>query len=373
MRAPERLHLLDVLRGLAAMAVIVFHWQFWGTDSHRLAPPGGFAFPRAVAEALLAFFYQCGASAVGLFFTLSGFVFFWLFRDAVHAGRVSGWGFFVDRFSRLYPLHLVTLVLVAIGQHLYAAMNNGLGWNSPVNDAANFVGQLLVFPLWTRSRTIEFNLPVWSLVVEALLYVVFFVVARRTRLGAGWTLLMLAVAGGANWYSDDIGYGMSSFFMGGLAYVAFERGAGAMERPLAMLVGASWLFALVFGCGVINLVSTPLAFIDRWYAVYVLFPSTVLYLAHVEARRGPMGVRWAWIGDATYAMYLLGFPLMLAIAVAVRACGGSFDGLQSPVVMLAFLAVTIVLSLACHRGFERPVQKWLRRRLLAAPQPRSTR
>ena len=370
MHAPQRFYALDVLRGLAAIVVLVFHWQFWGSDSNRLDPPGGFSFYRAAGEAGLSFFYQCGASAVGLFFTLSGFIFYWLFRDAIHDRQVGAWQFFVDRFSRLYPLHLATLVLTAIGQHFYAVTNHGVGWTSPANTFSNFVEQLIVVPLWTRHRDIEFNLPVWSLIVEALVYVVFFAAMRRVRLRLAGTVLMVAMGNVANWYSSDIGYGLTSFFMGGLVYLAFEWAKDKrIERLLLIVVSASWVCAIFFGAGFLNLATTPLAFLDHTYAVYVLFPSTILYVAIVEARRGPMAIGWAWLGDATYSMYLLGFPAMLALALAVRASGHSLDVIQSPLALIGFVAVIIAIALASHRHFERPAQDWIRRRLLrSAPE-----
>ena len=365
MRAPQRFYVLDVLRGLAAIAVLVFHWQFWGNDSNRLEPPGGFPLYRAVGEACLTFFYQCGAAAVGLFFTLSGFIFYWLFRDAIHERRVGARQFFVDRFSRLYPLHLATLILTAIGQHFYAPMNHGVGWASPTNSFSNFVKQLIVVPLWTRHRDIEFNLPVWSLVVEALVYVVFFAATRRASLGLVGTVLMVALGNVANWYSSDIGYGLTSFFMGGLAYLVFDRLEDRrIERLLLIVVCASWAFAIFFGAGLLNLSTTPLAFLDHTYAVYVLFPSTILYLAMLEARQGPTAAGWTWLGDATYSMYLLGFPSMLALALAMRASGHSLNIIQSPLALLAFLATIIPIALASHRYFERPMQDWIRRRFL---------
>jgi peptidoglycan/LPS O-acetylase OafA/YrhL len=364
MHAPQRFYLLDVLRGSAAIAVLIFHWQFWGNDSNRLEPASGFPLYRALGEASLTFFYQCGAAAVGLFFTLSGFIFYWLFRNAINEQRVGAWQFFVDRFSRLYPLHLATLIVTAIGQHFYALMNHGVGWTSPANSFSNFLKQLVVVPLWTRHRDIEFNLPVWSLVVEVLAYVLFFVAARRARPAMFVTILMIALGSLANWYSTDIGYGLTSFFMGGLVYLTFDRLEDSrIERPLFIVVGVSWAFAIFFGTGLLNLAATPIAFLDHTYAVYVLFPSTLLYVAMVEARRGPTAAGWAWLGDATYSMYLLGFPLMLALALAIRASGHSFNSIQSPLALLVFLAVIIPIALASHRYFERPTQDWIRRRL----------
>lgn len=363
MRAPDRLHGLDALRGFAAVSVVIFHWQFWGRDVNRIAPPGGFGFPRAIGEAALSFFYRCGLSAVGLFFTLSGFVFYWLYRDAVRRGEVDGRRFAVDRASRLYPLYFATLVWAWAGHNLYAWMNQGPDWSSGVNDLWGFVRQALVFPLWTPHRVIGFNLPSWSLAVEALMYVLFFVLARRAWLGVAGTIAMVALASLVKFYSEDIGYGMASFFMGGLAFLAFERAdAARVMRPLGLVLGASWFLAIVFGSGVLDLAATPLRLLDHHFAVYVLFPATVLYLALAESIRGPIAPGLGWFGDATYSIYLLHFPLMLTVAIAMRASGGDFQKLQSPWSLAAFVVAVSLLGVACHRVFERPAQGWIRRR-----------
>ncbi len=363
MRAPERLFGLDAMRGFAALSVVVFHWQFWGVDVNRTAPAGGFPLPRAIGEAFLAFFYQCGMSAVGLFFTLSGFVFYWLYRNAIEARRVGGRWFFVDRFSRLYPLYFVTLLWAWGGHNLYAWMNQGPNWSSGVNDFTGFLRQVFVFPLWTPHRVIGFNLPAWSLAVEALLYTLFYFLARRATARLVTTLAMLLVAVVAGRYSSDISYGMTSFFMGGLCYVVFELVEGAwLERTLRVIVGLSWLLAIVFGCGLVRLALTPLAFLDHFYAMYVLFPATVLYLALLETRRGPVGRGLTWLGDSTYAIYLIHFPLMLTTAIAWHSVGGDFQRLRSPFVLATFIVVVVLLALASHRFFERPVQAWIRRR-----------
>ena len=355
MRAPERLHALDALRGFAAVAVVFFHWQFWGQDPN----PG----QDALANAVRTFFYQCGISAVGLFFTLSGFIFHWLFRSPIQRRTVGGRWFFVDRFSRLYPLYFLTLLWAWGGHDLYAWMNQGSNWSSGVNDFTGFLRQLFVFPLWTPRRVIGFNLPAWSLAVEALMYLLFFVLARRSLLGFAGTLAMLLLALPMQLYSADIAYGMTSFFMGGMCWLAFERVESRWpERVLGLVVIVSWLATIVFGSGIVNLALTPLAFLDHFYAMYVLFPATVLYLAILETRKGPIARGAGWFGDATYAIYLLHFPLMLTTAILFRATGGDFQALRSPLSLAIFLLVLIPLALASHRFFERPVQQWIRRR-----------
>jgi peptidoglycan/LPS O-acetylase OafA/YrhL len=74
---------------------------------------------RLPLHGLLRPFYEAGEYGVWVFWCISGFIFFWKYRDAIHDRSMHGWTFFVFRLSRLYPLHLVTLALVAILQSAY--------------------------------------------------------------------------------------------------------------------------------------------------------------------------------------------------------------------------------------------------------------
>ena len=363
-RPALRLHGLDAVRGFAALSVVIFHWQFWG----RSAPSAGPSLIESLGNTFFNFFYQCGVSAVGLFFVLSGFVFYWLFRDAIETKRLDGRAFVVDRFSRLYPLFFATLLWTWAGHNLYAWMNQGPSWNPGANNFNGFLQQLLVVPLWFTSRVVGFNLPSWTLPLEALMYTIFFLTARLRVLHLVGTSVLLLLAGAANLLAPDISYAMTSFFMGGLCYLAWEQIPGVkLERPLRILLAVSWPLALVFGAGVINLATTRLAFLDHYYAIYILYPATVLYLAVLERRTGPVAPRWSWFGDATYSMYLLHYPLMLTTAIVFRAAGWNFELLRSPLALTVFVFIVVLLSVFCYRLFERPTQNWIRRRFLSRP------
>jgi peptidoglycan/LPS O-acetylase OafA/YrhL len=65
---------------------------------------------------LLQPFYEAGEYWVWLFWCISGYIFFWKYRDAIHDRSTGGWIFFLLRLSRLYLLHLVTLALVALAR-----------------------------------------------------------------------------------------------------------------------------------------------------------------------------------------------------------------------------------------------------------------
>ncbi len=99
---------VDALRGLAALSVVVFHYHhFYLRDAAgRPDIPETGTFPYA---AILDAAYRHGGLAVEHFWVISGFVF-----AHVYLGRPTTMrAFWVARFARLYPLHLVTLLAVA--------------------------------------------------------------------------------------------------------------------------------------------------------------------------------------------------------------------------------------------------------------------
>ena len=106
----ERFHGLDALRGVAAVGVVFWHWQHFFAGSAETYDPA-----RAPLAGLLAVFYRHGWLAVDLFFCLSGFIFFRLYSGRVARGELAPARFALLRFSRLYPLQLLTLARPSCG------------------------------------------------------------------------------------------------------------------------------------------------------------------------------------------------------------------------------------------------------------------
>jgi peptidoglycan/LPS O-acetylase OafA/YrhL len=357
---PRRLSSLDALRGVAALAVVIWHWQ------HFFAVNGDFAdgWTRAMQPAfwLLKPLYLQGWAAVDLFFVLSGFVFFWLYGNAIRARATGAGQFALLRFSRLYPLHLVTLVAVAILQSLFLRVH-GQFFIYQANDARHFLMQLLFVQNWWPQAPQSFDGPSWSVSVEVLLYGVFFA-ACRLGLSAGWRAGILAIAGvPLLWVDGHIARGVIGFFMGGAMVAAWralrvQPQAATIARGLMIAVCATWLGLYValqhdwLASGEAN----------KAFALlfdFVLCPLTVLALAlreDVRARSSWLG----FLGDISYSTYLLHFPLQLGLALLAAHYAWSPASFMQGWVMLAFYAVLIMLGALSYRFFERPMQALIR-------------
>src|SRR5512140_1466411 len=101
----SRLAPLDALRGIAALAVAVFsHYQHFGGDKKTY--PYNDVRP-------INWLYENSWLLVDFFFLLSGIVLTYRYYEPLAKGAVGAAQFFWLRVSRLYPLHVATLLACA--------------------------------------------------------------------------------------------------------------------------------------------------------------------------------------------------------------------------------------------------------------------
>jgi peptidoglycan/LPS O-acetylase OafA/YrhL len=226
---------LEVLRFLTAFAILVYHYRHFAFADKTV----GLVDDRLPLYRLLHVFYDGGPYGVWIFWCISGFIFFWKYRDAIADRSVGGWKFFALRFSRLYPLHIATLLLVALVQPLYFNLN-GYFFVYQDNDLTHFLLQLLMASNWGFQDALSFDGPIWSISVEVLVYFFFFIMLLATR---SWLLNVVIIAACLT-ASGQIAACFAFFYAGGLAAMARRAMMPSVYRLAAESTG--WLAVIVF-------------------------------------------------------------------------------------------------------------------------------
>lgn len=345
----RRLQVIEVGRGIAALAVVIFHAnvaapQFGGPTVHLLA---------------------LGRHGVDFFFVLSGFIIVTAHRD--DRGRPGAVGsYLLKRAIRLLPM----LWLVVLG---WAALRLVAGVGA---DPAQVARSLLPWPSLARPDPVV----IWTLRHEIVFYLVFAVLIANARIGtvlfalwgAGVLAQAAAVAAGApltgvpslvlSTYALD-------FLMG--AGVAQLHRRGRLPHDARLLIVGSLALVVAFAIdakfglyhdGVRDYVSPTAAF---WPPVLgLVFATLIAGMLGVEHRhRAP---RWAvMLGSASYATYLVHLPVTSVLQRVV-------DHLPGPLLAVgagqaAIVAGGVGAGIVAHLAFERPATRALRRRLLPLP------
>jgi len=340
-------------------------------------------------EWLLKPLYEQGWAAVDLFFPLSGFVFYWLYARAIQERTTGAETFALLRFSRLWPLHTLMLV-VAAGLQLTFRARTGHWFIYSANDWQHFVSSFVMAQQWLPPTLAQsFDGPSWSVSIEVLLYVIFFVLARAGFAGWRAALVLAAASISLIFWNEFIARGLMGFFMGGVVWHASERiKTLSFARTVAQVLGLTamgmWflIFWEVYAAPIHALVAILAGSdahdwrFDMWVGwsfrllfAFIAAPLTILALALDEQLLGGRYKALSPLGDISYSTYLLQIPLQMVCALAALSFGLKPHDFMSIWVLIGFLATLIGLGYLSHRYFELPTQRWLRRLVTT---PRST-
>ena len=362
---PKHFVAIDALRGVAALAVLIFHYHhFYLADATgRPGLPSEATFPYAAA---FEWVFRYGKYAVEVFWVISGFVFAHVYLSRPTNARQ----FLVARFARLYPLHFVTLLLVA-GMQLLSI--NALGHYEiyEINDLRHFGLQLAFLSSSTKyAHGLSFNGPIWSVSVEMASYVIFFFALPLVRRSPAGVSIVLAfscwtLGVGQVWLpvvNASVFLTASYFFFGCVLYALVRH----LDNRAVPVVG---LAALLGVAGKVQLEYAPDTGMQFIAGAFVLLASAAERLPVVRLRS------MRTLGDMSYSIYLVHVPIQMAILlIADLAFDGTRAFADSYVVLPVFMVVSIWVSHSVFYRFERPVNQWLRQKLSvgACPKPRAS-
>lgn len=328
-----RFETLDGLRGVAALGVVLVH----------ILPLGG---PWTQ--------WQGSYAAVDLFFMISGFV----LAHAYDPRFAAGYGlrqFVVDRLIRLYPLYLLGFglgVLTLLVQPM-----------PPAIAAQSIAFGLAFLPVPHRGHLYPLNFPMWSLIYELAVNLLFalgwrvirggHLVALVACAGAGivaYALFRDQPTGGSMWSGAIIAVlrVVFGFFTGVLLYRRAPRPAQHESALAPLLLGAVVvvLFALP------TPVHTELATRIRDLIMFAVLPGLV-YLGACFAPAKEVRRAVVWSGLASYGIYALHQPLSVLVAALLPVA-------PSPFVAAGFLVFVTAAALIVDRVYDAPARIWLK-------------
>jgi peptidoglycan/LPS O-acetylase OafA/YrhL len=341
---------LDGMRGLAAIAVALYHFDIY-------LMPHGYV-------------------AVDFFFVLSGFV---LYRSYLpRFGDGLGFGrFMAQRFARLYPLFMLGTLLGGALALLAILRNDPRAMTLP-DFLTTLVAHAAMLPSPVTLPYYPWNVPSWSLFFELVANIALFALLFRLPRLALVAICLVSALGmvpiildngsgniGALWGEHGVAFMRTafSFTLGIIIAMLPERRANPVSQGGHAIRGASWR-----GIGCIAAIAVLLAMPvpSEWTAVYdlsiILFFSPVLvYLgSRVEPVRFAAPAA-AFVGEVSYALYAVHWSFIEPVRDFVR-----YTGLQPIPAATLFLTLMLVGAWAAVRWYDLPLRRRLTALLLRA-------
>ena len=338
---------LELIRFLASIAVLVYHYQHF---INNLSVTSKVVDVNQPFYQILAPFYIYGFYGVHLFWCLSGYIFFWKYSFTISNKLISAKKFAILRFSRLYPLHFATLILTAVLQLIYFSQK-GEYFIFQANTIPNFILQLFMASNWWI-RDLSFNVPIWSVSIEIIIYLMFFAIMRF--IGASLPICLGIIAGSFMAFyflgSDNTFLCLLLFFIGGFVEIIQKH-----LKKFTLLLTSSSLIMILIGF----IISIKLR--KDWLSAIIIIPS-VIYLFSEHLKNVPKIMRSTvlMLGNMTYSTYLIHFPIQLMIVLFYAFSGQSIP-YYNPFFFLFFILITLVVARWIFIKFEVPMQKRIRK------------
>lgn len=163
---------IEILRFFTSLSILFYHYRHFfypfNKTSNLIYEEISISLPM---YKFFMVFYEYGFIGVHVFYTISGFVFAHIYLN--NENKINYKNFFLNRFSRLYPLHFATLILVTLIQ-IFSYLKFHNFQIVLINDFYHFVLNLLFISSWGFEQGHSFNAPIWSVSVEIGIYIIFF-------------------------------------------------------------------------------------------------------------------------------------------------------------------------------------------------------
>ncbi|MDR2796410.1 MAG: acyltransferase [Spirochaetaceae bacterium] len=363
---------LDGLRGISAFTVaFIYHYVSFN--------PAVYPFSK-----ILYWPYHFGWTLIDLFYVLSGFIFFEKYRQPVAERNLSFKKYCILRFSRLYPLHWLTLLITA----LFVLFRGISGLPQfPINGDSKYSVPLFLLniPLiqygWVYSAHKSFNGNSWTLSIEIMMYLIFFALVfcsrsyKRTVIGSAALVCIGVLLGvikqiGFNFPILGVCQGMIGFFAGCITagvydYCGKNRKLSRVVTSICICLILLSLF-LSFAPKYISIFSALLAYssMGYWVVVYsfLLFPALVFVILQIKFMTRLFSIKpLRYLGQISYSIYLIHFPAALATVTTCDFFNIKIDYSKN-IAFFAYMALILFLSHLSHFKFEMPLQAWIRKK-----------
>lgn len=311
-------------------------------------------------------FYE-GCVGVSFFFILSGFILTHVYQQGFNENKISKGAFYVARFARIYPLHILTMLI-------WVYMRKDHPLNEPY--ITNFISNIFLVQSFYPTDEIRFNTAAWSLSDEMFFYLLFplfisWFATMKRKFVVGFTLagilvfLLCPIFNGTKnqeWFLYSYPpVRLLDFVLGILFYNICQSVKVANFRrkisSTVMEISAIFLFLVFY---IVAYFIPEVYRYSMWYWLPVGVFISVFYFQAGSISKFLSNDTFIWLGEISFAFYMFHAIVLWYIRRTFILLDMDVD---KPVIFVLGLTLTIVVSGLSFKYFETPANKWVKEKL----------
>lgn len=319
---------LDALRGIAAVAVALYHYVLSAYDNGLLHGVS------ASIGSAISYNFNLGKAGVVLFFLISGFI----IPQSIGTGVEKIPQFIISRFFRLYPLYWIVL---AAGVFLPYPVTDTFTRSDILADVTMVQGFLghkdVVGAFWTLQIELVFYFCCVVLVVLGRMRSVGFCAAVSA--GCFVVALLMAIARNVLVMKLPLALplALGVMFFGAVWRQARLEGSPAAQRIAPWLLGG--MLTIIFPISIIGY-NHDFGFHERWDTYVSCYTMAIVVFVICTTKMRLSGRPFVWLGKISYSIYLV-HPLVAS--AAIQAGYGPEAVAMNPLVYSVVLVAVVIL------------------------------
>lgn len=348
MSSKKIINSIQFLRGFAALAVVIHH-------------TGGYVKRYFEPTVLFGDKFSIGFAGVDLFFVISGFIIHFTSKNYINTPSKFK-QYLLKRFIRVYPIYWIITTILFVSSWLIVELlrQNIFSIGYPKTIIA-YLQTYTLFPLhfainpvtWTLSYEIFFYLCFGFLIISKRLWVIPAIILAVSFYNIFLDIPEI-VEVKLNYFNFIFSGYNFEFMLGFLIFYFYEK------IKLSNLIS---VFLLLFSFFIIVFFGYEIGDYDSYQRVITFgFPSGLILLSllNLEKNNAISFPKFTLtLGDSSYALYLMHFPMMLFMNKLPQILGYSFNGEQEIWYSYFIIIIIIVSSVFVHKWVEIPVAKKL--------------
>jgi peptidoglycan/LPS O-acetylase OafA/YrhL len=349
MSSKKIINSIQLLRGIAALAVVLHH-------------TGGYVKRYFEPTVFLGDYFSIGFGGVDLFFVISGFIIHFTSKKYLNnSSKLSE--YLKKRFVRVFPIHWLILTLLFVsGWFITAVFHKNIFSIGYPHTIIAYLQTYTLFPLHFAINPVT-----WTLSYELFFYLCFALLIISKRL---WFIPMgILGVSGYQIYQNYLANGGEAT----LTYFNFIFSSYNFEFMIGFLIfqfydtlklsNLTAILLLIIGLFIFIKFGYEVSDFDNYKRLLIFgIPSGMIVLAMLSLEKNQMlSIPYFWIllGDASYTLYLIHFPMMLLMNKLPQMLGYALDAAQEVYYSYLIVITIIICSILVHKYIEKPLSKFV--------------